>query len=149
MSDKIYQKLINVQSALRAPKTQYNNFGKYKYRSLEDVVEAVKPLLAEHKLTMTISDTIREIGGRIYLQADAQVVNAENPEEIITASAIAREPATKKGMDEAQISGASSSYSRKYCLNGLFAIDDCKDADSQNNDPMRNTPNGNGNRRRG
>lgn len=141
MSDKnIHQRLMSVQSKLIAPKTQYNKFGKYKYRSLEDIMEAVKPLLAEHGLTLIVSDSVHEIGGRVYIQASARLVNVDMPSESVEAMAMAREPENKKGMDEAQISGSTSSYARKYCLNGLFAIDDCKDADHQNGDPMINTP---------
>lgn len=126
----IFQKLSSVQVALKAPKNQYNSFGKYHYRNLEDIVEAVKPLLLENGLTITISDTPIAIGDRIYIMATATLTNVEKPDETITANAYARESEKKKGMDDAQLSGATSSYARKYCLNGLLMIDDCKDIDS-------------------
>ncbi len=119
--------LINIQSELKAPKSQYNSFGKYSYRNAEDILEAVKPLLAKHKATMYISDEVVEVGGRIYVKA---TVTLSDGKETITASAYAREPEDRKGMDESQITGATSSYARKYALNGLFAIDDTKDADT-------------------
>lgn len=128
MADNITQKLINVQSALKAPKGQYNSFGKYKYRSCEDILEAVKPLLKTNGLALVIRDEIIEIAGRVYVKATAQVLD-ENGGEIST-TALAREPDMRKGMDESQVTGSSSSYARKYALNGLFAIDDNKDADS-------------------
>ena len=124
----ITQKLINVQSALKAPKGQFNSFGKYKYRSCEDILEAVKPLLKTNGLALVIRDEIVEIAGRVYVKATAQVLD-ENGGEISTI-ALAREPDMRKGMDESQVTGSSSSYARKYALNGLFAIDDNKDADS-------------------
>ncbi|MBF0232839.1 MAG: ERF family protein [Desulfamplus sp.] len=127
----IYQKLLLVQSQLKAPKGQLNKFGNFKYRSLEDIVEEVKPLLVQHTLSLTLSDTVKQIGDRFYIEATALLVNAEKPEEKIITTALAREAATKKGMDESQITGAASSYARKYCLNGLFNIDDTKDADTQ------------------
>lgn len=128
MADYITQKLINVQSDLKAPKGQYNSFGKYKYRSCEDILEAVKPHLKKNGLALVVRDEIVEIAGRIYVKATAQVID-ENGAEIST-TAYAREPQERKGMDESQVTGSSSSYARKYALNGLFAIDDNKDADS-------------------
>jgi hypothetical protein len=122
--------LTNVQSRLKAPKGQTNSFGNYKYRSCEDIVEAVKPLLFEHGAYLNVSDTIELIGDRYYVKATAAVHSAAGD---ISATAYAREPLAKKGMDEAQVTGATSSYARKYALNGLFAIDDTKDADSQDN----------------
>lgn len=124
----ITQKLINVQSALKAPKGQFNSFGKYKYRSCEDILEAVKPLLKTNGLALVIRDEIVEIAGRVYVKATAQVMDENGA--IISTTALAREPDMRKGMDESQLTGSSSSYARKYALNGLFAIDDNKDADS-------------------
>jgi hypothetical protein len=123
------KELINIQSELKAPKGQNNDFGKYKYRSCEDILESVKPLLTINKCFLTINDEIVLIGERYYVKATA-VLKGEK--ESIEVSAFAREPANKKGMDESQITGASSSYARKYALNGLFAIDDTKDSDSTN-----------------
>lgn len=126
----IYEKLMAIQGRLRAPKNQYNSFGKYHYRSLEDISEAVKPLLSEVKATLTISDEPVIIGDRIYIKATARFTDAEDSTQFITSTAYARESLTKKGMDDSQITGATSSYARKHCLNGLFCIDDNKDADS-------------------
>ena len=128
MADNITTKLVNVQSDLKAPKSQYNSFGKYKYRSCEDILEAVKPHLKKNGLALVVKDEIVEIAGRVYVKATAKVID-ENGAEIST-TAFAREPQEKKGMDDSQVTGASSSYARKYALNGLFAIDDNKDADS-------------------
>jgi hypothetical protein len=120
-------KLIEIQKNLKAPKNQYNSFGKYNYRSAEDILEAVKPLLIKHELLMTISDEIELIGNRVYVKAIVTIVDNE---KIITTTAYAREPESRKGMDDSQITGASSSYARKYALNGMFCIDDTKDSDS-------------------
>lgn len=143
----IYEKLLKAQVELKAPKGQYNSFGKYKYRSCEDILEALKPVLDKLKLTLFISDEIVEVGGsyklekkdetvesegRKYVKATITLVNTEKPDEIIKTSALAREEETKKGMDGSQITGASSSYARKYALNGMFMIDDTKDSDSTN-----------------
>jgi hypothetical protein len=125
----IYEKLNLVQSQLKAPKAQFNNFGNFKYRSLEDVAEAVKPLLSQYGLSLTLSDTVKLTGDRFYIEATATLVNIEQPDEKIITTALARESFEKKGMDASQITGAASSYARKYCLNGLFSIDDTKDAD--------------------
>lgn len=122
-------KLVNIQAELKAPKGQYNSFGGYKYRSCEDILEAVKPLLRTFGLYITISDTIEEVGGRIYVKATATISDGENQ---ISTTAYAREAETKKGMDESQVTGTASSYARKYALNGLLAIDDTKDADATN-----------------
>lgn len=119
--------LKNIQQELKAPKGQYNNFGKYKYRSAEDILEAVKPLLGKYGAQLTLTDDIIEVGGRIYVKATAKLTDGK--EEAVT-TAFAREPAEKKGMDESQITGTASSYARKYALNGLFLIDDTKDADT-------------------
>lgn len=124
------KELAIIQSKLKAPKNQYNSFGRYNYRSCEDILEAVKPLLNENNCTLTISDDIVSVGNRIYVKATARLVNA-NGEEVIT-TALAREDEAKKGMDASQITGATSSYARKYALNGLFCIDDNKDSDSTN-----------------
>lgn len=128
MANGITNKLIAVQSALKAPKGQYNSFGKYNYRSCEDILEAVKPHLKTNGLALVVKDEIIEIAGRVYVKATAQVLD-ENGAEIST-TAFAREPNEKKGMDDSQVTGSSSSYARKYALNGLFAIDDNKDADT-------------------
>lgn len=123
--------LQKIQAELKAPKGQYNSFGKYKYRSTEDIVEAAKPVLAKYDLALNLVDEIVNVGDRYYVKATATLLNAEG--EVVTlATAFAREPESKKGMDESQITGATSSYARKYALNGLFAIDDTKDADATN-----------------
>lgn len=124
------KELQSIQSKLKAPKSQYNDFGKYPYRSCEDILEAVKPLLAEEKCTLTISDDITMIGDWIYVKATATLTNESGTKEQTTA--FAREEAVKKGMDAAQITGSASSYARKYALNGLFCIDDTKDPDTTN-----------------
>lgn len=124
------EKLLNVQTELKAPKSQYNSFGKYAYRSAEDIVEAVKPLTKTHRILLTISDEVIETAGRIYIKATAAVFDVDSPEKTISCTAYAREPESKKGMDDSQITGTASSYARKYALNGLFAIDDTKDADT-------------------
>lgn len=121
----IYEKLSAVQANLKAPKNQRNNFGGYNYRSCEDILEAAKPILRKNGLTLTIADTIKQIGDRYYIAALATVYDLESGESIM-ASAYAREEETKKGMDAAQITGSASSYARKYALNGLFNIDDSK-----------------------
>ena len=129
----IYEKLNKIQTELKAPKGQYNSFGKYKYRSCEDILEAIKPFLTETKTVLTISDEIVFIGDRFYVKAIADLRDCENENSCITNTAYAREDDSKKGMDGSQITGASSSYARKYALNGLFAIDDTKDADTDEN----------------
>lgn len=116
-----------IQFELKAPKNQTNSFGGYKYRSAEDILEAVKPLLAKHNAQLVICDDIVEVGGRIYVKATATITDGDNTEQ---ASAFAREPEEKRGMDASQITGTASSYARKYALNGLFLIDDTKDADT-------------------
>ena len=122
--------LIKIQSELKANKSQYNSFGKYYYRSCEDILEALKPLLTKYNATMYITDEVVEVGGRVYVKATTTISDGK---ESISVSAYAREPETRKGMDDAQVTGATSSYARKYCLNGLFAIDDSKDADTDEN----------------
>ena len=121
------KELMQIQAELKAPKGRYNSFGKYKYRSCEDILEAVKPLLAKCGCTMTITDEIVEVGGRIYVKATASI---KTDADEVSVTAFAREPDAKKGMDESQITGTASSYARKYALNGLFLIDDTKDADT-------------------
>lgn len=125
----VYEKLMNIQNELKAPKGQRNSFGNYNYRSCEDILEAVKPLLAKHQVALTISDSIELIGARFYVKATAKLVDVVDG-TMIENTAYARESESKKGMDESQLTGATSSYARKYCLNGLFAIDDTKDADT-------------------
>lgn len=125
----VYEKLMKVQAELKAPKGQYNSFGKYKYRSCEDILEAVKPLNAKHGVVLTVGDEVVEISNRFYVKATATLVDIESGEKV-TNTALAREDDAKKGMDGSQITGTASSYARKYCLNGLFCIDDTKDADT-------------------
>lgn len=141
----VYEKLSKVQSELKAPKGQYNSFGKYKYRSCEDILEAVKPLNAKHGVVLTVGDEVVEISNRFYVKATAVFVDIESGEKIIN-TALAREDDSKKGMDGSQITGTASSYARKYCLNGLYCIDDTKDADTdeyrhqQERKPQENKP---------
>lgn len=129
MEKSINEILLNIQTKLVAPKNQFNAFGKYKYRSCEDILEALKPLLKEFGASVRISDDVVLIGDRFYVKATASICVGTN---CISVSAFAREGFDKKGMDEAQITGAASSYARKYALNGLFLIDDTKDADHDN-----------------
>lgn len=124
------KELIAIQSELKAPKSQFNKFGGYKYRKAEDILEAVKPLLAKQKCTLIITDDVVLIGNRIYVKATATIKNEKG--ECETTNGWAREEESKKGMDGSQITGASSSYARKYALNGLFAIDDNADSDTTN-----------------
>ncbi|ECI2856301.1 recombinase [Salmonella enterica subsp. enterica] len=133
MSKEFYARLAEIQEHLNAPKNQYNSFGKYKYRSCEDILEGVKPLLKG--LFLSISDEIVLIGDRYYVKSTATITDGENSH---SASAIAREEENKKGMDAAQVTGATSSYARKYCLNGLFGIDDSKDADTDEHKQQQN-----------
>lgn len=125
----IYEKLMNIQKELKAPKSQYNSFGKYKYRSCEDILESVKPLLEKYKVTIILTDKLEQIGERYYIRAMAILFDTESDNSIEN-TAYAREEETKKGMDGSQITGTSSSYARKYALNGLLLIDDTKDADT-------------------
>lgn len=126
----LQQKLIEIQSELKAPKSQFNKFGGYNYRNCEDILEAVKPLCAKHEIVPLLNDEIVMIGDRFYIKATAKVTDGKD--EIAT-TAFARESKEKKGMDESQITGSASSYARKYALNGLFCIDDTKDADFMDN----------------
>lgn len=125
----IHEKLNRIQTTLSAPKNQHNSFGGYNYRSCEDILEALKPLLKETKTTINLSDDVRIVGDRIYVHAIATLTDMEDG-SFVTATALARESLAKKGMDDSQITGTASSYARKYALNGLFAIDDNKDADT-------------------
>lgn len=127
----IYDKLLNIQQKLNAPKNQRNNFGNYNYRSCEDILEAVKPLLKENKCILKLTDEIVLKGDRYYIESTAMLTDIETGEKE-SSKGQAREEENKKGMDGSQITGASSSYARKYALNGLFCIDDNKDSDSTN-----------------
>jgi hypothetical protein len=131
MSNSLRQKLCNIQTQLKAPKGQTNAFGGYRYRSAEDILEALKPLLGEYGCSLVIQDDMVEVGGRVYVKASANLIDNET-DLVLSASAFARESEVKKGMDDAQITGSASSYARKYALNGLFCIDDTKDADATN-----------------
>lgn len=133
--------LNKIQRELKVPKSQFNGFSKYHYRNAEDILEAVKPLLG--KGTLTLSDEIVQLGDRFYVKATATLKSVETPDALangVSVTAYAREAADKKGMDEAQITGAASSYARKYALNGLFCIDDTKDADNEDNSKATVTP---------
>ena len=123
------EKLRKIQAELKAPKNQRNNFGKYNYRSCEDILEALKPLLSKYECTLTISDEIKELAGLVYVQSTAFISDGKDSVHTIAQAGI---DSNRKGMDIAQSFGSSSSYSRKYCLNGLFLIDDTKDADATN-----------------
>lgn len=127
----IYGKLLAIQGALKAPKNQYNSFGKYNYRSCEDILEAVKPLAQAQGCVVTLSDEAVVVDGWHYIKAVAELLDKEGG--VAAAWAYAREPESKKGMDASQVTGTASSYARKYALSGLFALDDTKDADGQNN----------------
>lgn len=127
------EELKNIQQELKAPKNLTNKFGGYRYRSAEGILEAVKPLLGKYQSTLTISDDVLLVGTRVYIKAVATLTNKSG--ESVTTTAFAREEETKKGMDASQITGTASSYARKYALNGLFAIDDTKDADALNTSP--------------
>ena len=127
----VYKKLIEVQTKLKAPKNQYNSFGKYSYRNCEDILEALKPILHEVGATIIISDEVVSVNERYYVKATVKFIDTETG-DMVEASANAREEDNKKGMDSSQLTGSTSSYARKYALNGLFAIDDTKDADFTN-----------------
>ena len=128
------RRLIEIQNELKAPKNQRNNFGGYNYRSCEDILEAVKPLLKKHGLALIISDEVVNIGERYYVRAVAQLLDGEKNHDNLIAETVAyaREEETQKGMSASQLTGSTSSYARKYALNGLFAIDDNKDSDATN-----------------
>lgn len=142
VSPIVLEHLAAVQAELKAPKDQYNSFGKYKYRSAEGILEAVKPIVKKHGCVLWISDEMVEIGGRVYVKATAYfaLTDIDGLATAVAVSAFAREPETKTGMDASQITGAASSYARKYALNGLFAIDDTKDADALNTSPEYTKP---------
>ena len=127
----VHQKLLDVQSEIKVPKNQYNKFGKYNYRSCEDILEAAKPLLKKNSCILSISDEIKHIEGRFYVEARAVITDCESGDSF-QVTAYAREEESKKGMDGAQVTGSTSSYARKYALNGLFALDDNKDSDDTN-----------------
>ena len=135
---EVYKKLLEIQTRLKAPKGQENTFGHYNYRSCEDILEAVKPLLKDQNCALVICDGIEHIGERYYICAEASLIDTETG-DLVSNKAYAREEENKKGMDGSQITGTSSSYARKYALNGLFAIDDAKDADT---DGFRKQTNG-------
>ena len=126
----IYSKLLSIQNELKAPKNQYNKFGNYNYRSCEDILEAIKPLCLKYGAVVLIDDYVAQVGERFYVKAKASLIDIDTQEEVY-ACAYARESENKKGMDSAQVTGATSSYARKYALNGLFCIDDTKDVDTQ------------------
>lgn len=128
----VYGRLLRVQRDLKAPKNQYNSFGKYRYRSCEDILEGVKPILQEYGCAIVLSDTIEQIGDRFYVKATATFYDCDTGESVSN-TAYARESDDKKGMDASQITGTASSYARKYALNGLLLIDDTKDADTDEN----------------
>ena len=138
----IMKELIEIQKRLNAPKNQFNRFGNYHYRSCEDILSALKPLLTEYKCSITLTDRIDYIGTRYYIVAMAKLTNESGESESVTAYAREEEP--KKGMDAAQVTGACSSYARKYALNGLFAIDDTKDPDTMDNRSDNQTKPANG-----
>lgn len=129
----IYGKLQKIQGEMKAPKNLYNSFGKYKYRNAEGICEAFKPYGEKYKVALFLTDTVEEIGGRVYIRATATLIDTETTESpmLVTVSALAREAPEKKGMDDAQVTGATSSYARKYALNGLFLLDDTKDPDTE------------------
>ena len=134
--------LSKIQSELKAPKNQYNSFGKYKYRSLEDIFEGLKPLLEKYECSVSVEDEMVMLGDRYYIRAMARLMDKDN-NIVASGQGYARESATKKGMDDSQVTGATSSYARKYALNGLFAIDDVKDADTDAY-TSKTKPSGNG-----
>lgn len=135
----LQEKLVAVQQELKAPKSKYNSFGKYNYRSCEDILEGVKPLLKKQGILLTLEDTIIEVGGRLFVKATATITDC-NDSTSITTSAYAGHEVEKKGMDFSQITGTASSYARKYALNGLFLIDDTKDADTDEYQKQTATP---------
>lgn len=130
LKDQLYDKLNFIQSELKAPKSNYNSFGNYNYRSCEDILEAVKPLCKKYRALLTLTDDIVVIADRVYVKAKAILRDLDDYNIAIEVQAFAREPLEKKGMDSSQVTGTASSYARKYALNGLFNIDDTKDADT-------------------
>ncbi len=135
----IYEKLLSIQTELKAPKSQYNDFANYNYRNCEDILEALKPLLKQHNATVLLTDEIENIGDRFYVRANASFIDIENGTKV-TVSALAREDLTKPKFDGSQVTGSASSYARKYALNGLFCIDDTKDSDTLNNSKEYTAP---------
>jgi hypothetical protein len=133
------EKLMKIQSELKAPKNLYNSFGKYHYRNVESIQEALKPLQVKYGVFTTLSDEIVEVGGRVYVKATADITDIVT-KEFIEVSAYAREAEDKKGMDDAQVTGSTSSYARKYALNGLFLLDDTKDVDTEEYQSQANAP---------
>jgi len=138
MSKQLIERLAVIQKTLKAPKNQFNGFGKYKYRSCEDILEGLKLVL--NGLVVTVEDDVQMVGDRVYIKSTATLTDGENS---ISNSAFARESLTKKGMDDSQITGTASSYARKYALNGLFLIDDTKDADLMDNSQQKEAPTAN------
>jgi hypothetical protein len=136
----IFSKLLSIQNELKAPKNQYNKFGKYNYRSCEDILEAIKPLCLKYGAVLLVDDYVEQVGERFYIKAKASLIDIDTEQEIY-ACAYARESENKKGMDSAQVTGATSSYARKYALNGLFCIDDTKDVDTQEYQEKKQTNN--------
>ena len=132
----IHEKMMKIQTTLKAPKNLFNSFGNYKYRNAEGILEAVKPLLAENKLSMYISDDVQAVNDRVYVKATVSIFDIETGESVM-ATASAREALNKKGMDDSQITGTASSYARKYALNGIFLLDDTKAADTDENQKER------------
>ena len=137
MNKNIYEKLSLIQVELKAPKNQYNSFGKYKYRNCEDILESAKPICNKNRTTLTITDSIKQVSDRYYVEAEATLHDWDSG-HTITVKASAREEDSKKGMDASQVTGATSSYARKYALNGLFNIDDTKDTDSEEHQNQKN-----------
>lgn len=133
----IHEKMMKIQTTLKAPKNKWNDYGRYNYRNAEGILEAVKPFLEEQKLTMYITDDVIAVGDRVYVKATVKVQDLETEASIET-TALAREAMNKKGMDDSQITGTASSYARKYALNGMFLLDDTKDADTNENQKERN-----------
>lgn len=127
----IYEKLLYIQNELKCSKNQFNKFGNYKYRNAEDILEAVKPICLKYKAVINVKDKIIQVGDRYYVEATAYITDVEKPGDYIENQAYAREEENKKGMDSSQVTGATSSYARKYALNGLLCIDDTKDTDSE------------------
>lgn len=141
MNKDFLTRISSAQGELKAPKNQYNSFGKYSYRSCEDILEAAKPVCAKYGLLLTVSDEVVQTGDRYYIKATACLYDAQGGSgEVISATAFAREALDKKGMDDSQITGTASSYARKYALNGLFCIDDTKDADTADNTKDNTNP---------
>ena len=132
----IHEKMMKIQTTLKAPKNKWNDYGKYNYRNAEGILEAVKPLLEEQKLAMYITDDVIAVGDRVYVKATVKVQDIETEASVVT-TALAREALNKKGMDDSQITGTASAYARKYALNGIFLVDDTKDADTDENQKER------------